>query len=190
MPALGSRRGRRGRTARRGAGARRVRAAAGAGSAVVDAHPGRRTADADLPDPRQGGHRRRQQRDRLARGRRRRARPGHRALPVRRRPDHRAEGRHPSRASAAPRCPATTSGSRCRSGCGPGATAPAGPTERSSAPTRATARSAPGCSTRCRPCWCCGRTSGTPRWSTCWPPKPAATDRVRRPTSTGCSTCC
>ena len=64
--AIGSRRGRRGRPARRCASARRIRVADDDGSAVVDEHPRRGAADVDLPDPRQRGHRRREQRNRLA----------------------------------------------------------------------------------------------------------------------------
>ena len=50
--------GRRGRPARRGASARRVRVADDDGSAVVDERPRRRAPDADLPDARQRRHRR------------------------------------------------------------------------------------------------------------------------------------
>ena len=107
--AIGSRRGRRGRIARRGAGAGRFRVAVDAGPTVVDEHSRRGAPDADLPNTRQGRHCRRQQRDRAG------WKPGDVALTRGTEhylfaddPGHQTDGRSSIPASAAPRCPATT----------------------------------------------------------------------------------
>ena len=157
------RRGRRGRIARRGAGAGRIRVADDAGPAVVDEHSRRRATDPDLPNPRHGGHCRRQQRNRVAGRGRRRAHPGHRALPLRRRSRYRTHDRHPSRQPlhhAVRRRPSLRDVAR---GTDVGQQRERVDRDRSSARTRGRARSAPDCSMRCRPCWCCVHTSGTPR---------------------------
>ena len=84
-------------TAGRSARARRVRTAIVPGSAVVDAHPGRRPPDADLRDPGQRRDRDGLRRVLRPRTRRRRRRARRRTLFVRRPGTHRAAGGHPSR---------------------------------------------------------------------------------------------
>ena len=127
--------------------------------------------------------------ERLARARRRRADPGHRALSLRRRPGHRAAGRHPSRQPLHDAAPVTTCGSRCRWGCARGATAPAGPTGRSICAYEGRSEVSARLLDALPTVLVLRATNGRPRWSICWPPKRATTVRARRPTSTGCSIC-
>ena len=68
--------------------------------------------------------------------------------------------------------------------------APDGATEILTGTSTPRARSAVGCSTRCRRGWCCAAMNGRRRRSACSPPRCCATRSARTPSWTGCSTCC